>query len=529
MQDETPNPAPESEFDSAPTPPTSATAPATAAVGPRWLRYVGLFKRPGCRLRYLPTRWGWVAIVLLAAGGAFSFMEYSMEPDFCRSCHLMEPYYKAWHESTHKNVACIECHFEPGLANTIEGKWKASTQLAKTLTGTYGSKPHAEVRDASCLRSGCHERRILEGRVEWTVRSTAGHPVTIHFDHKPHLTELRRGKQLRCVSCHSQIVQGKHIVVTLDSCFLCHFKGFEHGRHDETMGGCISCHDSPKTTIRMATGDFVHEKYVQRKVACENCHSDSVSGNGDVLRQVCWTCHNQPDQIARFDESSFIHQEHVTKHKVECTNCHSRILHNLTAAVPTSPEGKATAAHAGMNSAQLLNNTGGCAQCHGGLHNGALLLYSGTGGRGVEDMPSPMYRAQVDCIACHRKPEQTGLVAEFAGQSFLTTQASCDYCHANEYPGRLDEWKQALQLKLTEAETAVKKADAALAKAGVTPAQQLELKRLLDDAHHNYELVKQGRGVHNVTYATALLNNSIENSQKVLSTLPTLSRAEPAR
>src|SRR5690606_25869693 len=134
-------------------------------------------------------------------------------------CHIMEPYYQAWHDSTHKDVPCADCHFEPGWRNTLHGKFQASSQAAKYITNTYGSKPHAEVRDASCMRSGCHEKRVLEGKVDWDVPTSRGDMITIRFDHTPHLEPDRRGKQLRCVSCHSQMVQGQHIVVTLDTCF----------------------------------------------------------------------------------------------------------------------------------------------------------------------------------------------------------------------------------------------------------------------------------------------------------------------
>ena len=32
-----------------------------------------------------------------------------------QSCHIMEPYYQSWQESSHNDVACIECHFAAGL------------------------------------------------------------------------------------------------------------------------------------------------------------------------------------------------------------------------------------------------------------------------------------------------------------------------------------------------------------------------------------------------------------------------------
>src|SRR5690348_11114913 len=255
--------------------PTTASA---TLKRPLMMRLLGIKRRPNKRIRFGLTKWGWALLLfVLFTGGSAGFAEYSMQPDFCRSCHIMEPYYEAWHQSTHKGVACTMCHFEPGIDKTLYGKFQASSQAVKYITKTYGSKPHAEIRDVSCMREGCHERRLLEGKVNWTIKSSTGHEVTIKFDHKPHLTEERRGKQLRCVSCHSQIVQGQHLVVTLDTCFVCHFKGKEHGRNEEAIGGCKACHDAPKTEIKLAQGmTFNHKEYLDRGVTCNNCHSDSI-------------------------------------------------------------------------------------------------------------------------------------------------------------------------------------------------------------------------------------------------------------
>ena len=142
---------------------------------------------------------------LLTAGAGW----YTSRPEFCSSCHIMEPYYVSWQESTHKDVSCIECHFAPGLAEKVRGKMLGLVQLAKYVTRSEGPRPAAEIPDASCLRSGCHETRTLAGHVDFH-----GMP----FDHKPHLENLRRGKKLRCTSCHSQIVQGSHMTVTTSTC-----------------------------------------------------------------------------------------------------------------------------------------------------------------------------------------------------------------------------------------------------------------------------------------------------------------------
>jgi len=464
---------------------------------PLWMKLLGLRRRgTGRFFKLRPNWWGYVIIVgFLGLAGSAAFAEYSMKPDFCRSCHIMEPYYQAWHSSTHNKVACTECHFEPGLEKTLEGKWQASSQAIKYITNTYGSKPHAEVRDVSCMRSGCHEKRLLEGKVNWTVTTPRGNSVTIKFDHRPHLTEERRGKQLRCVSCHSQIVQGQHLVVTLDTCFLCHMKGKEHGRNEQTVGGCTACHDAPKAKVKLATGEFNHADYLSRGVTCNNCHSESIKGDGAVPRQVCWNCHNKPQQVAQYGETVAMHRAHVSQHKVECSSCHIQIEHGLNPS-GASVAGVALSSHGTFES-------GACGTCHQQTHGGPAELYRGIAGRGVPDMPSPMSRAQVDCIACHKVKDANDGVAQVVGQTFRATQESCNYCHGTKYEGVLDVWKRQIDAQ-------VKKAEAAYDRAKACGNSTLAAQRLLDDADYNIRLVRLGHGVHNIDYSTALLNKAIE-------------------
>jgi len=145
------------------------------------------------------TRWAERAVVALvvivpcAAVGLYLAVQVSSQPRFCGSCHYMAPYYQSWRTSTHKDVACVECHIPPGVQSEIRKKYEALSMVTRYFTGTYSTKPWAEVDDQSCLRSGCHETRLLLGKEVF-------HGVL--FDHQPHLTEMRRDKRLRCTSCH---------------------------------------------------------------------------------------------------------------------------------------------------------------------------------------------------------------------------------------------------------------------------------------------------------------------------------------
>jgi hypothetical protein len=131
-----------------------------------------------------------------------------------------------------------------------------------------------------------------------------------------------------------------------------------------------------------------------------------------------------------------------------------------------------------------------------------------------------MSRAQVDCVACHQVRTLPSEVAEVVGQTYSAVQASCDYCHGHQYDGVLDEWKKVIAEHLDRAEAAYADAEASVTGAPLAPADRLMRMRLLDDAGHNIRMVKLGHGVHNVNYATALLNVALERCQEIRGTPP---------
>jgi hypothetical protein len=196
------------------------------------------------------------------------------------------------------------------------------------------------VEDGSCLRSGCHDRSLLQGK----VTSKRG----IVFDHKPHL-EAPRGRQLRCTSCHSQVVVGTHIEVTQSTCFLCHFKGLVTARDVKPIAGCQGCHGAPRGDIRLGSVTFNHEDIVKRGVACQNCHLNVIEGDGDAPRERCYACHNEPDKLMRHGDPASFHDLHVAGKNIECIRCHTVIKHRLPAPIglPTASRGAPAAPGAG--------------------------------------------------------------------------------------------------------------------------------------------------------------------------------------
>ena len=450
--------------------------------------------QPTARRRGL---WQVVRLPLLrtvAVLGAFFFLAvvftgfaavYTSRPSFCHSCHIMEPYYQSWKHSTHSQVSCIKCHFAPGFAEEIRGKLAGLVQLSKYVTSNEGPRPAAEVSDASCLRSGCHETRLLSGRVEFSG---------IHFDHTPHLKTMRRGKKLRCTSCHGQGDPTTHISVTLSTCFLCHFKD-EH--LNQGLGTCTRCHQIPTREYDLGGGAlFDHNLAYERGVDCANCHGDVIRGNGDVPRERCTVCHNREHDLERIDDHVFLHQMHVTDHKIDCLECHLTIQHSID---------KQNIAHAASN----------CATCHPNHHSEQVKMLEGVGAKTIAPIRSGMISARIRCPSCHRKEEvsTTGTVLREA------TIASCTECHDPLAVKKL--WAKHEELRASLGNVAAKIANARkqLAAAGLDPDQTNAVKKQLDDLQHDLDFLRVGNDIHNIHYANTLFLAIEDKLSSILRTL----------
>jgi nitrate/TMAO reductase-like tetraheme cytochrome c subunit len=432
------------------------------------------FRRLGISIAVL------LALAISVGGGStYIALELTTTPQFCRNCHNMEPYYDSWESSSHSHVNCVDCHYEPGLLETFEGKFKALSQLAKYVTRTEGTKPWAEVSDYSCMRSGCHSTRLLEGELQFG---------RIRFDHRHHLIDLRRGKKLRCTSCHSQIVQGSHLTVTTSSCFLCHFRGSDESK---PIDDCSTCHGPPKEEIQLGGFVFRHSDYLERGVECESCHGDITRGTGEVPRTRCDSCHNVQAHLDRYGDVEFLHRHHVTDHSVSCLECHTEIEHGL----PSREE----------------HFQSDCGTCHVGTHGAGADVYRGTGGRHLADDPSVMFLARVTCNGCHRPPFP-GAPAPQGGDSYKADPLACIDCHGPGYEGMAERWQ-------AEARSTIKKVESALGDLKEClneeweEADLPEAKRRYEAAAHNFGMVLLDRsdGVHNLPYVRSLLHRAHED------------------
>lgn len=415
-------------------------------------------------------------LTLLLFGG----YRYWSSPEFCKSCHIMVPYYNAWKTSSHKNVACVKCHFEPGIENELKGKWNAIKQLASFLTGAYSSKPYAEITDRSCLRSGCHNERLISGKVLYTKRN-------IHFDHTPHLTEIRGGIKLSCTSCHSQIVIGTHISVTNDTCFLCHFKSKE----DKEQQNCLLCHTAPEKPI--IKGEFVidHNNFVKRGINCRSCHIDVIVGKGEVSKDKCFHCHNDIDKVEKFNNTELLHINHITIRKVECSRCHETIEHKF-------------------NTALIHKQNEECGACHKNFHIWQQKFYMGEGAIGLEGKPDPMFQVGIGCSACHVAPKINKNIGEKVNETLISNKYTCFACHGKKYKDFPSNFINKMEKYILSFEKFINAIDTH------TLLTSSSDNKLITSLKFNVNFLKMVKPIHNPFYAIDILQKCLNDIESII-------------
>jgi len=411
------------------------------------------------------------ALILLLLGS----IEVTSHSNFCSTCHYMKPFYRSWQTSSHKDVECSTCHYPPGLRSKLRAKVDGLMQLGRYWTKLYlKSKPWAEIPDEACLREGCHDKRLLEGRVNFSK---------IVFDHKIHFEDLKRGKRLRCTSCHSQIVQGEHITVTNSTCFICHFKESEHY---PKISECSHCHSQENLTSEN-TSRYNHSLVFENGFKCDKCHSHTIIGDGDVPRENCYKCHWETDRLEKFDDTDLMHSTHIFSHKIECNQCHLEIQHKIVKDIET-----------------LAN----CQACHTGSHKAQKILFTGEGGKGpVHPMPNIMFEKGLSCKGCHIFHEEKGGQV-IKSETFTSRAAACESCHGRGFSRILREWEISTSRKLKQIKNVYAKARDEIARSGHTNKEKAQT--MIEEAAFNIDVVERGKSVHNMTYSLELLKASYD-------------------
>jgi hypothetical protein len=146
-------------------------------------------------------------------------------------------------------------------------------------------------------------------------------------------------------------------------------------------------------------------------------------------------------------------------------------------------------------------------------------LYRGSGGIGVPDSPSLMFATNVDCIACHRKGEESQAALHTTKYAEKAMGEACVDCHGEGFDDALKQWKSFLSKVENETNQRIFNVQRSLYDFEKTAGGSGEFKKaqnLLNEARHNYSLVLLGKGVHNVEYAMKLLNVANNRTEQAM-------------
>lgn len=359
-----------------------------------------------------------VGLVLLGAFAAGSEY-YTAQPEFCGSCHIMDPYYASWQKDAHAgekgHAACVDCHYAPGEQHTVMAKFRGLSQLASYFSGRAGAgRPRARVNDASCMTSGCHgdgkfmDTEIRLGTVTFVHARHLDPKGKIAVDNERLATEVRtrlsaalgpaRLQQVEKIARAMQPAQERNTALAA------WLEGESLTPHQEDV---------------IAYGELLHTEVRLNHLAglkCSSCHqfNSTLSSHFRAEMTTCYTCHflNQP-----FNANSG-----------RCLACHEPPTGDVpvhAAQVSATPHA-ATSPAVTMNHSLILANNVNCIGCHSDLIHGSGKV------------------TVRDCQNCH---DQDRYLRDF---SQLTTEVVTEYhrVHAAGQRARCNDCHQLIDHRL---------------------------------------------------------------------------------
>ncbi len=404
-------------------------------------------------------------------------------PEFCVRCHSMQPSYNSWKETVFCNAECLDCHTHDGSGRTLS----------------------VEIQDSNCTNTGCHP-------VEELASQLSVYKEVFVFNHKTHLKEFPANLKLRCIGCHSYMgrevreeVKTRHFGIDENACFVCHFIKGETTllttNDKKEVDDCSLCHKDVQKKIMIYEKEFDHLKYEKKlKIECTNCHFETIHRGNEVGTKNCYYCHTKISE--EYEGADRMHNDHVEEHKVPCSPCHDEISHKWGDEYIYNilPERDIEDKDKNLLSVSDINRVAGSSGVIIDVKDEAHIpgkepyslqrkVYAGSGGRGVERSPDPMYLATVNCTACHKDKD------------LAVDPMICNTCHEKGFDKTMAEQKEYITSMLDSLSEVLTESQ----KQGVPEA-------LIYESRHNYDLiVRDGSfGVHNIKYIKDLINHSIQ-------------------
>jgi len=401
-----------------PIPPTDATQAPVKPKRRRLLRNIGILA---------------LAFIVFSAAGIGGAEYYTARPQFCGTCHVMDPYYVSWSHDKHggQDVWCVECHYAPGEHHTIMAKMRGLSQLASYFTGRYGAgRPRAHVSDASCMRSGCHgdnaflEKKLAIGqtrteeRLVGDVATEVERVPSVKFNHAVHLKVDDRLATTNKALATILKKLGEHMsAVALAGVRRAAVSVLPVAERKTAMIAELRKHGaeaSMSDALELMRLEHERLRFLQlESISCSSCHTyDATSKNHFAVdQQSCFVCH-------------FTNQE-FNQDTGSCLRCHEPPERKIFVHGAPPPATAAADSSSQPSPGPLLDHKDivargiNCESCHADVIRGA----STVSGR--------------DCTHCHDQQHfldgfeerTTETVADYHRTHVAKQRARCSDCH----------------------------------------------------------------------------------------------------
>jgi cytochrome c nitrite reductase small subunit len=299
-----------------------------------------------------------LGVVVIGGVGAIGFWTYHGQPQFCATCHIMEPYLESWRSSDYgaaahgeQGVTCLDCH-EPTTQQQMD-------ELVVYMTGDFTVPlEQRDFGDDFCFDCHLPNEHASEEEV---IQLTAGLEVN---PHESHLVG-----EMDCETCH------KMHGLSEDYCAQCHgplSSGAGWTTEVTLPAGvavwtpdmdCTVCHVMDPYVESLDNPDLLAYAHAQQGLECLDCHEpielqtiheQAVAGTPvkalTVDNQFCFDCHVTNEhtswqQIIQRTEGYTVQQITVNPHDphpgvesnqddlgpYECSSCHK--MHETSALI----------------------------------------------------------------------------------------------------------------------------------------------------------------------------------------------------
>ncbi len=294
--------------------------------------------------------WLLLALIVIVAIALLSgvALKATSTPQFCSSCHEMNPEYTTWQVTSHSKVACVTCHIPPGAVSLVKHKVASIRQLTEHITGDI---PQPIVMREIIENSVCEQCHSSMRKV------TPSGDIVI-----PHDKHLAQG--LACVACHGGVAHGfvaeRGLTDKKDYDTWTIAKADKVTKFDETktaMEVCLDCHEQVNRgekpwLIHEGVGQTEEQRIAHseenKKTAAEttgklraDSKTEATVGGTNTLKAPttkCSGCHTAiPTPDSHRDQSwGTTHGISASKDVSNCAECHSRQQERAVVTAATS-------------------------------------------------------------------------------------------------------------------------------------------------------------------------------------------------